>query len=152
MQKLSLVSFIALAAITSFFVELFYCSASLLASFRGFVRKRAAMLVTALGFSFLSLTACAAESIPQGITFLSVLIETWSLLPIYAQIIGVLWLLVPVFSLIVSMTKTPYDDNLWGKWIYPILEKLALVTFKAKQKPGDDMIKPLPKSVWRKPK
>lgn len=154
MQKLLFVSFIALAAITSFFVELFYCSASLLASFRGFVRKRAAMLVTALGFSFLSLTACATETIPQGITFLflSVLIETWSLLPLYAQIIGLLWLFVPVFSLIVALTKTPYDDNLWGKWIYPIIEKLALVTFKAKQKPGDDLIKPLPKSVWREPR
>ena len=139
MQKLLLVSFIALAAITSFFAELFYCSASLLASFRGFVRQRAAMLATMLGFSFMSLTACASE-LPQGITFFSVLIETWSLLPLYAQIIGVLWLLVPVFSVIVSMTDTPYDDSLWGKWIYPIIEKLAMVTFKTKQKPGDNLL------------
>lgn len=147
MTNLLLASFIALAAITSFFVELFYCGASLLASFRGFVRQRAAMLAAVLGFSFMSLTACATETIPQGITFLSVLIETWALLPLYAQIIGVLWLLVPVFSVIVSMTDTPYDDNLWGKWIYPILEKLAFVTFKSKQKPGDSLvIKPLNKT------
>jgi hypothetical protein len=143
MQKLLFVLFIALAAITSFFAELFYCGASLLASFRGFVRQRAAVLAAMLGFSFASLSACATEVVPQGITFFSILIETWSLLPLYAQIIGVLWLLVPVFSLIVSLTDTPTDDNLWGKWIYPILEKLAVVTFKTKQKPGDGyLLKP----------
>lgn len=112
------------------------------------------MFIVLIGLLLLCVTMIAksAEVMPEGLTFLSVLIETWGLLPLYAQIIGVLWLLVPVFSVLVSITKTPYDDNLWGKWIYPILEKLALVTFKAKQKPGDDMIKPLPKSVWRKPK
>jgi hypothetical protein len=143
MKKLLFVLFIALTAISSFFVELFYCSASLLASFRGFVRKRGAMLAAMLGFSFMSLTACASE-LAEGVTFFGILVETWALLPLYAQIIGVLWLLVPVFSVIVSLTDTPYDDNLWGKWIYPILEKLALVTFKSKQKPGDGLfLKPI---------
>lgn len=94
----------------------------------------------------------SAETMPEGLTFLSVLVETWGLLPLYAQIIGVLWLMVPVFSLIVSLTDTPMDDNVWGKWIYPILEKLALVTFKSKQKAGDGLIKPLSKSIWREPK
>ena len=139
MKKLLLVLFIALAAITSFFVELFYCGASLLASFRGFVRQRAAVLATFLGFVFISVSANAAD-LAEGVTFFSVLVETWAMLPLYAQIIGVLWLLVPVFSVIVSMTDTPYDDNLWGKWIYPILEKLAIVTFKTKQKPGDGIL------------
>lgn len=139
MQKLLFVSFIALAAITSFFVELFYCGASLLASFRGFVRQRAAVLAAMLGFSFMSLTACASE-LAEGVTFFGILVETWALLPMYAQIIGVLWLLVPVFSVVVSLTDTPMDDNLWGKWIYPILEKLAMVSFKAKQKPGDNLL------------
>jgi hypothetical protein len=139
MQKLLFVSFIALAAISSFFVELFYCGASLLASFRGFVRQRAAVLAAMLGFSFMSLTACASE-LAEGVTFFGILVETWALLPMYAQIIGVLWLLVPVFSVVVSLTDTPMDDNLWGKWIYPILEKLAMVSFKAKQKPGDNLL------------
>ena len=142
MKKLLLVSFIALTAITSFFVELFYCGASLLESFRGFVRQRAAMLATFLGFAFISVSANAGD-LAEGVTFLGILVETWALLPLYAQIIGVLWLLVPVFSLIVSLTDTPMDDNLWGKWIYPILEKLAVVTFKTKQKPGDGyLLKP----------
>lgn len=142
MKKLLLTSFIALAAISSFFVELFYCGASLLASFRGFVRQRAAVLAVILGFSFMSLTACASE-LAEGLTFFGILVETWALLPMYAQIIGVLWLLVPVFSVVVSLTDTPMDDNLWGKWIYPILEKLAMVSFKAKQKPGDSyLLKP----------
>jgi hypothetical protein len=147
MKKLLLVSFIALTAISSVFVELFYCGASLLASFRGFVRKRGAMLVAMFGFSFLSLTACASE-LAEGVTFFGILVETWAMLPLYAQIIGVLWLLVPLFSVIVSLTDTPYDDNLWGNWIYPIIEKLALITFKAKQKPGDGLLlKPI-KKTW----
>ena len=147
MKKLLLVSFIALTAITSFFVELFYCGASLLASFCGFVRQRSVVFAAMLGFSFMSLTACASE-LAEGVTFFGILVETWALLPLYAQIIGVLWLLVPVFSVIVSLTDTPMDDNLWGKWIYPIIEKLALVTFKTKQKPGDGyFLKPL-KKTW----
>tara|TARA_R110002033_G_scaffold170862_2_gene214566 strand:+ start:7472 stop:7906 length:435 start_codon:yes stop_codon:yes gene_type:complete len=142
MKKLLFVLFIALAAITSFFVELFYCSASLLESFRGFVRERAVMFATFLSFVFISVSANAAD-LAEGVTFFGILVETWAMLPLYAQIIGVLWLLVPVFSVVVSLTDTPMDDNLWGKWIYPILEKLAMVSFKAKQKPGDSyLLKP----------
>ena len=51
--------------------------------------------------------------------------------------------MVPVFSVIVSLTDTPADDNLWGKYVYPIIEKLAIVTFKTKQYPGDSyLLKP----------
>ena len=142
MKKLLLVSFLALTAITSFFVELFYCGASLLASFSGFVRQRSVVFAAMLGFSFMSLTACASE-LAEGVTFFGILVETWALLPLYAQIIGVLWLMVPVFSVIVSLTDTPADDNLWGKYVYPIIEKLAIVTFKTKQYPGDSyLLKP----------
>tara|TARA_B110001454_G_scaffold54930_2_gene53724 strand:+ start:16835 stop:17299 length:465 start_codon:yes stop_codon:yes gene_type:complete len=94
-----------------------------------------------------SLTVMAADTgIGDGVGFLSMLYESWGELSIYVQVIGVLWLLVPVFSFIVSITDTPVDDNVWGKYIYPVIEKLAIVTFKAKQSPGDGLtIKPFGK-------
>ena len=142
MKKVLFILFLGIMAVADVFLKVTAYSASLLTSFCGFVRQRSVVFAAMLGFSFMSLTACASE-LAEGVTFFGILVETWALLPLYAQIIGVLWLLVPVFSVIVSLTDTPMDDNLWGKWIYPIIEKLALVTFKTKQKPGDSyLLKP----------
>lgn len=143
MKKALFVFYIAIASLCSSFVYLIDRGTSLLASVKTFVRERIVMLATFAGFCLMSLTASAAE-LAEGITFFSVLTETWALLPWYAQVIGVLWLLVPVFSFIVAATDTPKDDNLWGKWIYPIIEKLALVVFKSKEKPGDYLL-----TKWR---
>lgn len=145
MKKILFILFLGVMAMCSFFVKVTTYCTSVLAPVKAFVRDCALILATFAGFSLMSLTASASE-LAEGVTFFSILVETWSLLPLYAQIIGVLWLLVPVFSMIVSATDTPTDDSLWGKWIYPILEKLALVTFKSKQMPGDWLLlKPLNK-------
>lgn len=75
--------------------------------------------------------------------FITWLTESWSQLPTPLAIVGVLWVLVPVFSLIVALTPTPRDDAWWGKYIYPALEWLSLNFLKSKQKPGDnDLLKP----------
>ena len=143
MKKVLFVVFLGVMALANVFAKITSYCASLLSPIRSFVRERIVMLATFAGFCLMSLTASAAE-LAQGITFFSVLTETWVLLPWYGQVIGVLWLLVPVFSFIVSATDTPTDDNLWGKWIYPIIEKLALVVFKSKEKPGDYLL-----TKWR---
>lgn len=82
----------------------------------------------------------ATEGISAGMQFFTLLYDSWAMLPIYMQIIGALWLLVPVFSFIVSATDTPADDKLWGKWIYPVIEKLAFMAFKSKQLPANDLL------------
>lgn len=82
----------------------------------------------------------ATEGISAGLQFFTLLYDSWAILPIYMQIIGALWLLVPVFSFIVSATDTPADDKLWGKWIYPVIEKLAFMAFKSKQLPANDLL------------
>lgn len=93
--------------------------------------------------SVMAAEASTGSGLGEGIGFFTLLYDSWSLLPLYVQIIGVVWLLVPVFSFIVSATDTPTDDKIWGKWIYPIIEKLALVAFKSKQMPGDGyLLKP----------
>jgi hypothetical protein len=147
MKKTLLVLFIATAALCSSVAYLFDCAASLLAPIRSFARERVAMLVAFVGFCFMSFSVNAAD-LAEGITFLSVLTETWSLLPWYGQVVGVLWLLVPMFSFIVSATDTPVDDSLWGKWIYPLLEMMALTIFKSKQSPGDGILPKPYKKVW----
>lgn len=143
MKKALFILFLGIMAAADVFAKVTTCCVSLLAPAKAFIRERVLMLATFAGFCLMSLTASAGE-LAQGITFFSVLTETWALLPWYAQVVGVLWLLVPVFSLIVSATDTPTDDNLWGKWIYPIIEKLALVVFKSKEKPGDYLL-----TKWR---
>lgn len=82
----------------------------------------------------------ATEGISAGMQFFTLLYDSWAMLPIYMQIIGALWLFVPVFSFIVSATDTPADDKLWGKWIYPVIEKLAFMAFKSKQLPANDLL------------
>lgn len=95
-----------------------------------------------------AMSVMAAETstgagLSEGIGFFTLLHDSWNSLPLYVQILGVVWLFVPVFSFIVSATDTPTDDRIWGKWIYPIIEKLALVAFKSKQLPGDGyLLKP----------
>lgn len=140
MKKTLFILFLGIMAVADVFAKITTYCTSLLAPAKTFIRERVLMLATLAGFCLMSLTASAGE-LAEGITFFAVLTETWVLLPWYAQVIGVLWLLVPVFSFIVSATDTPTDDNLWGKWIYPVIEKLALVVFKSKEKPGDYLLK-----------
>lgn len=100
------------------------------------------LLAVMAGF-FISALALAAEAGPEsGIDFIGYLVAAWSELGLAGKVVGVLWVLVPVFSLIVSLTKTPKDDKWWGKYVYPALELLALNFLKSKQKPGDnDLLK-----------
>ena len=65
---------------------------------------------------------------------LLVLTELWDSLPLLFKIIGVLVALHPVFSIIVAATPTPKDDTLYAKFYSRVLEPLALVIFKAKDK------------------
>jgi len=100
------------------------------------------LLAVMAGF-FISALALAAEAGPENaIDFIGYLYSAWGELGITGKLVGTLWALVPVFSLIVSLTPTPRDDGIWGRWLYPIIEKLAMQFFKAKQKPGDnDLLK-----------
>lgn len=81
--------------------------------------------------------AVFAEDLKTGSDFLISLSALWSDLNILERIVGVIWGLVPLFSLMVAMTNTPDKYSWWGKYAYPILELLALTVFKAKQQPGD---------------
>ncbi len=82
---------------------------------------------------FASAIALGAEAgAEHSIEFVGYLIDAWQSLGTIGRIVGVLWALVPVFSLIVSLTPTPKDDQIWSA-VYRLVEKLALVFFKAKQ-------------------
>lgn len=61
-----------------------------------------------------------------------------SAMGVYGQVVGLLITVgVPLASAIVNYTETPKDDKIYGKYVYPLIEFLALVRNKAKQKAGD---------------
>lgn len=106
--------------------------------------KKLLFLLAGVALTFLS--ACAFAEAGSGIEadFILYLLGAWDEMSVLVKVIAVLWILVPVFSLIVSLTPTPRDDAWWGKYIYPALELLAMNFLKVKQKPGDnDLLKPL---------
>lgn len=94
------------------------------------------ILMVSLLMSFSALAEVVIGSGPDS-GFLDYFASAWETLPWPLKFLGTLWLLVPVFSIIVSTTDTPKDDKVWGKVIYPLLEILAMSFLKAKQKPGD---------------
>lgn len=70
--------------------------------------------------------------------FLASLLVGSSFMGVYGQIVGLLVTVgVPLASAIVNYTDTPNDDEIYGKYVYPFIEFLALVRNKAKQKAGD---------------
>lgn len=80
-----------------------------------------------------------ADGLAADTSFWQYLLAAWSELGLVSKVVGVLWALVPIASLIVSLTPTPKDDAVFGKYVYPLLEKMALVFFKAKDKASVSM-------------
>ncbi len=89
-------------------------------------------LAAMAGFFVSAIVLGAEASAENSIEFVGYLFGAWQSLGAVGRVVGVLWALVPVFSLIVSLTPTPRDDQLWSP-VYKLLEKLALIFFKAKQ-------------------
>lgn len=108
--------------------------------------KKIALIMTSLAVTILTafpvLAEVSAMSGPEP-GFISYFVSAWATLSWPLKVLGILWLLVPVFSIIVATTDTPKDNKIWGKYIYPLLELGAMTFFKAKQKPGDsELAKP----------
>lgn len=94
-------------------------------------------------------TIIPATDVAATINFFGYLQAAWVELSLLGKVIGVLWVLVPLFSLIVSLTPTPRDNLFFGKYIYPLIELLAMNFFKVKQKPGDESALKVDKSVFK---
>lgn len=62
------------------------------------------------------------------------LLSLWATLGPVAKVVGVLIVLHPIASIIVAATPTPRDNELYGKLYKFVLEPLALVVFRAKDK------------------
>lgn len=94
-------------------------------------------VLIALVLSVLAIPAFAEEVLPTAVNidFMTMVIGLWSALNAFERVIAALYLLVPVFSIIVSLTPTPRDNLLLGK-AYKLLELFALQVFRAKQTPG----------------
>lgn len=108
-------------------------------------------VLLALVLSVLAIPAFAEEALPTAVNidFMTMVIGLWSALNAFERVIAALYLLVPLFSLIVSMTPTPRDNLFFGKYIYPLIELLAINFFKVKQKPGDESALKVDKSVFK---
>jgi hypothetical protein len=67
-------------------------------------------------------------------TDLMVLVGAWETLGVAGKIIGVAVVAHPVASAITALTPTPHDDKILGKLYKYILEPLALVVYRAKDR------------------
>lgn len=66
--------------------------------------------------------------------YLIQLIDLWDTFPLALKVVGVLIVLHPVFSTIVALTPTPKDDTVYAKFYKMVIEPMALVVFRAKDK------------------